>query len=147
MVDQPPPATHGPSAWQFGIGSMLLFVAASAAVFGLARATGVGFETAWFAVGIFALAALAANLIHAAQGRYAVVYETDSSTDAFLCAQFLHEKGVSAEIREGEIAGLAGVRHRPSRVVVPAAEADRAAELLAEQHGAAGPEDDETENV
>ena len=45
--------------------------------------------------------------------RLAFRHESESSTDAFLCAQLLREQGISAEIRDGEISGLAGVRHHP----------------------------------
>ncbi len=142
MDERPPPIPDGKSPWQFGVGSMLLFFVASAGVFGFAQALDVGFETAWFAVGVFALAALVANLMRAAQGKTATIYETDSSTDAFLCAQLLREQGISAEIRDGEISCLAGIRHQPSAVVVPVGEAERALALLAEQRGGADPSDD-----
>jgi hypothetical protein len=124
---------------------MLLFFVACALVFGAAEALDVGPETAWFAVGVFAVAALIANLMHAAQGRCVTIHETDSQTDAFLCAQLLREQGVAAEIRDGDISGLAGVRHRPWRVEVPTAQADRAAELLAEQQGWGEADDDDSE--
>jgi len=146
MNDSPPENPPTRSPWQFGIGSMLLFFVVSALAFGSAEALNIGSEPAWFAVGVFAVAALIANLMHAAGGRYVTIRETDSSTDAFLCAQLLREQGVTAEIRDGDISGLAGVRHRPWRVEVPTAEADRAAELLAEQQSraeSAGEEDNE----
>lgn len=145
MDEHPPNASDGRSPWQFGIGSMLLFFVVCAAVFGLTQVLNIGFETAWFAVGVFTVAALVANLIHAAQGRYVTVHEAESSTDAFLCAELLREQGISAEIRDGEISGLTGLRHRLWRVEVPTAEAERAIELLAEQQGFADSDDDSEE--
>jgi hypothetical protein len=113
--DSAPSGQRPSSAWQFGIGSLLVFFAASALVLGLSRRAGIGYGVAWFAIGFFALAAVIANLMHASRGSIVAIYESDSPTDAMLCCQQLREQGIAAVIRDGELSALVGVRVAPRK--------------------------------
>ncbi len=120
-----------PKPVQFSLRSLMLYIAVSALLLGLAKYLGMGFGFALFAIGFIAFMALVAGLMLASPKGLVVVHEAGSGDEAALCRDYLRENGVPAVIDDGELPGLSGLRTKPSEVLVPSDRLLEAEELLA----------------
>ena len=127
-----PDAASGYAAgrWQFGLGSLLSFVTLCAVALSFYRSLGPGLVA--FIIMFAALMLLVLRMMtHRPPGSLAVI-DVDSDAAAQTCRELLRRNGIAAEVVIERAVQAFQLAYCSPQIVVPADEAGRARELIAE---------------